>query len=622
MKQYIITLLVVLRVNSIYTQVTEDWVSTDPYYGKNGIRTAVDFTDNVFTLSHIFMGDMYLAKRDVNGNILWSTGYDNTTPSQWEVASDIAIDINGDAIITGYTNTGFGSDWYPVQMVTMKFNGEDGALLWRKTFNTGSAYRGRKVLTDVDGNIYVGGELNAWMIDHNEVGNMMVKKYDPDGNEIWTVTTNETGSAMYGPLHALKFDSEGNIIIAGASSTAFKSNIAKITAAGVVLWSKSFDSYGFSDVSVDPTNNIFALYTYSFGTPPINMNPAVKKFSSTGTELWSHDYDFGSAEIGRQIICDNIGGAFITGYGSQLTGMPYVDWITFRINAAGNKSWDQRYNEHANNDEWPRMMVKDAADNIYITGQGGPWPGYFWTSLTQMITVKYQSDGTEEWVALHTEFSSVGEALCLASDNSIYATGQGYAVTIHYTQEPPILCEPPVGLFTNNITTIKARLNWTLVPGAVQYEVWYKKTAAASWKKKFVPGINNKLNLKNLVCNTNYVWKIRTICDTAGVDLVSEFSPDQFFTTLVCRDADFAMNENNSILIYPNPAIAQITINTGDVLISDVIITDLAGRIIKSSQIDQSGTVRIPVNEIPSGTYMIHIQTTEEIINQQIIIAK
>jgi hypothetical protein len=266
------------------------------------------------------------------------------------------------------------------------------------------------------------------------------------------------------------------------------------------------------------------------------------------------------------------------------------------------------------------MMVKDAADNIYVVGQGGPWPGYFWLSLTQMVTVKYTADGVEEWIALHDYYTNIGTAICLASDNSIYAVGQMYATTIHYTQVTPLLCETPTGLFTNNITTIKAKLNWVVEPGAYQYEVWYKKTTAATWKKKFVAGINNKLNLKNLKCNTNYTWKIRTICDTVGVDLVSAFSADQFFTTLACREENYVMEDN--ISVYPNPAFDQIHINSGDRIISNLKIIDLTGKIVQTEFINNSGSITIDVSNLPAGTYIMSIQTPDEIINQQIIIIK
>ncbi|MFN0275211.1 MAG: hypothetical protein ACKVPJ_05675, partial [Chitinophagales bacterium] len=508
MKRLIVLIGYIITLSS-YAQVTEDWVSPDSYYGKNGIMVAVDASDNVFTLSDIFNGDIYLTKRAADGTILWSTGYDNTTSSQWEVASWVCIDGNGDAIVTGFTNTGFGSEWYPVQMVTMKFNGSDGVLEWRVTESTGSAHRGRVCAVDAENNIYVSGDMNAFRTSYSDTGNQVLIKYAPDGTQIWKATTDEEGNSMPGPSVAMKFDSEGNIIIIGSPPFSYSQTTVKFSPDGICLWHVSFDGYGGPDIAIDASDNIYILGSMYV----TDIDIVVRKVDSDGALLWENTYDFGSANLSRRIVCDSEGNAIICGYGSQLTGMPYVDWLVFKINSSGTELWEHRYNEHANNDEWPLDIKIDNADNVYIIGQGGPWPGYFWTSLTQMVTVKYNPDGTNEWVALHTTYASVGQSLCLASDNSIYAVGQGNAVTIHYTQETPPVCDTPTDLFANNITINKARLNWTLVPGAFQYEVWYKKSTASAWKKKIVPATSNKLNIKNLLCNTNYVWQIRTICD-------------------------------------------------------------------------------------------------------------
>ena len=611
MKKILFITTLALSSLTIKTQVTEDWVSQDDYYGKDGIMVVVDADDNAFTLSDIFNGDIYLTKRSTDGTILWAVTYDNTTPSQWEVASCVAIDINGDAIVTGYTNTGFGTDWYPVQVVTMKFNGEDGALLWRRTYNTGSAYRGRKVLTDAAGNIYVGGDVNAWMIYHGEVGNMMLKKYDTDGNEIWSIIANDLGNPIPGTLNNLEFDAAGNIVIASYGST-----MAKISPSGNIIWYLSGIENGIVDIDLDPSGNIFVLSHGSFGVIPfISTDFTVKKYNSSGTLIWSQHYDFGNEEFGRQIECDNSGGAYIIGYGDL-----YFDWITFKINSTGILQWSQIYDEHTGNDEIPKMMVKDDDDNIYVTGQGGPWPGYFWTSLTQMVTIKYTPDGVAEWTALHDYYTNVGTAICLASDNSIYAVAQMYATTIHYTQVLPTICETPVGLFTNNITTTKARLNWTVDPDAFQYEVWYKKTTAAVWKKKFVPGINNKLNLKNLQCNKNYEWQIRTICDTVGVDIVSDFSAVQNFTTLICRDESIVMEDN--ISIYPNPAVDVLNIYSDENPFKSITILDLSGKVLLIIENTVSGTQTIDVSNLTPGMYLIRLETDENIINDQFIISK
>ncbi len=611
MKQFTSLLFISLLTSPLFSQVTEDWSSQDDYYGKDGIMVAVDAADNAFTVSDIFNGDIYLTKRSIDGTILWQTGYDNTTPSQWEQAGWVTIDINGDAIVTGFTNTGFGTDWYPVQMVTMKFNGEDGTLLWRVTYNTGSAYRGRIVLTDSEGNIYVGGELMAFMVAHSEVGNMMVKKYDTNGNEIWSVTENEFGDAMPGPLKTMKFDNEGNIIISG-----YHSSMAKINPAGSVEWSTIAVGGGVTDFSIDPSNNIFTLYQAPFGTPFSTYDFVAKVFSPDGIVLWTQHYDFGGEEFATQIECDNSGGAFITGYSGN---GGYFDWVTFKIGITGSIQWSQFYDAHTGNDEFPKMMVKDNDDNIYITGQGGPWPGYFWTSLTQMVTIKYSTDGVEEWVALHDLYTNVGTAICLASDNSIYAIAQMYATTIHYTQAEPIICVVPTGLFTNNITTIKARFNWTVVPGAFQYEVWYKKASGGGWKKKFVPGIMNKLNAKNLTCNTSYIWKMRTVCDTVGIDAKSDFSADQMFTTLACRE-ESVMEAN--ISIYPNPASNMITVSTGDQLITQIEIFDLSGKLVMKIDGIQNTEFSIDLTNLPTGQFILRLRTEEQSINRQIIISR
>ncbi|MFI5172866.1 MAG: T9SS type A sorting domain-containing protein, partial [Chitinophagales bacterium] len=418
-------------------------------------------------------------------------------------------------------------------------------------------------------------------------------------------------------------DNEGNLIIVGTNPQGSDVSAAKIDVDGNVLWSTSFDGFGTSDISTDEAGNTFILYSYSFGLPVPSTDIAVRKISPTGTELWLHNYNLGggsAAELGRQIECDVTGNLFISGYGTQLTGMPYVDFLTFKIDGSGNILWDIRYNEHANNDEWPWMMVKDIDDNIYITGSGGPYPGGATLSAQQMITIKYDTNGNEQWIALHNEFSATGKAICLASDNSLFVAGQGSAVTIHYTQTTPTVCNTPMGLFSNNIATTKARLNWAIEPGAFQYEVWYKKTAAAGWKKKFVPGINNKLNLKTLTCNTNYVWKIRTVCDTAGVDLVSDFSSDQFFTTMACREENTEMMSD--VLIYPNPAVDFININIEGLEISEIRMTDMSGKLIFTQQDLVGKELTINLNDVPAGIYFLSFRSNNEVMNKQIIVSK
>ena len=72
MKKILFIAALSLSTIAINAQVTEDWVSQDDYYGKDGIMVVVDEADNAFTLSDIFYGDIYLTKRSPDGTILWA----------------------------------------------------------------------------------------------------------------------------------------------------------------------------------------------------------------------------------------------------------------------------------------------------------------------------------------------------------------------------------------------------------------------------------------------------------------------------------------------------------------------------------------------------------------------
>ena len=59
MKKILFIAALSLSTITINAQVTEDWVSQDDYYGKDGIMVVVDEADNAFTLSDIFYCLLY-----------------------------------------------------------------------------------------------------------------------------------------------------------------------------------------------------------------------------------------------------------------------------------------------------------------------------------------------------------------------------------------------------------------------------------------------------------------------------------------------------------------------------------------------------------------------------------
>ena len=587
MKTILITLLLIPFIG--ISQITLDW---EEFTG--GVSLSTDETDNIYTVSWDYnpAGDIYLTKHDAAGNFLWTVSYDNTDNTRHEVATWVETDHENNILVSGTIRSGYAS---PVNAasVLMKFD-PSGTLLWRVVYETtfDGSYT-KKILIDADNNIYVLG------LGFGDVGQVTkVKKFDSNGIALWSYF-NEAGIGA--PMN-FKFTPDNNILIIGRGIIGSINGYAKIDLAGNEIWSYAgVNSLTIGDAAGDSDGN-----TYIINGEYIVVGiqgSIITKLSPSGSVIWTSTNDITATKV--EVGSDNnpivagfpsVGGAGVAMIKYNNTGTPI--WIN--MDADGPGAALLLHN----------IMKLDAANNAYFAAG----------TLFQQAVCKVNSDGSNAWLALASGGYNVD--FDFGNDYSIYMLS-GLSIA-HFIQEPIITCDPPAGLFTNNISTTKARLNWTIEPGAVQYEVWYKKTTAAVWKKKFVPGINNKLNLKNLQCNKNYEWQIRTICDTVGTDLVSAFSPVQNFTTAVCRE-EISENANAEMLLYPNPAINSITIILPESGMFHYNIVSATGQPVFDQEfnIDLKGeSITIDVKNLPAGIYFIDVHNDQIRYTDQLLIQK
>jgi hypothetical protein len=106
---------------------SNDWASA----------VAVDSSGNVVVTGSSCNGsndDYYTAKyAAANGALLWEKRY-NGPGNASDGASAVAVDANGNVVVTGYSSNGTNSDYY-----TAKYAAADGTLLWEKRYLNGSA---------------------------------------------------------------------------------------------------------------------------------------------------------------------------------------------------------------------------------------------------------------------------------------------------------------------------------------------------------------------------------------------------------------------------------------------------------------------------------------------------
>lgn len=578
MKNVLFTFLLVPF--SMLAQPVVEWSN---YPG--GVSVATDALNNIYSTYGVYNpgGDIFVAKRDAAGNVLWEVKYENIDNTRHELATWIGVDNNNDILVSGNIRSGYAS---PVNAasVLMKF-GPDGSLIWRTVYDgTWDGSSTRKFVIDTDNNIYVLG-LSPSVCE--------VRKINSAGDSVWSYLDSDGIGA---PLN-IKLTPDNHLLISGRWYYGSGGGFSKIDLNGNKIWSKS----NFSLTAGDPAGDIFGNTYITEGQYDFDYGSFLTKLSPTGDIIWQEENTMSAFRI--EVGTDNY--PIISGFPSSGT----VGAAFMKYDSDGNVLWE---NMDADGPGVGLMlhskMILDADNNAYLGS--GIYP-------SSMNVCKIMADGSFGWV-VGIVWSSYASDITLGPDNNVYVAGGTIA---KIAQEPPVpVCAIPEGLFSNNITSTSARLNWTLIPDVYQYEVWYKKTTAATWKKKFVLGTKNKLVIKSLQSSKEYVWKIRTICDTIGPDLISDFSVDQFFTTLPMKEGDAI--SDNQLLLYPNPVRDQLHVNYS--LLDNeqsfrINIFDSQGKLVHSYEAKGNNPLSINLSLLPSGFYHLQFMTDDLILTETFI---
>ncbi|MBL7930119.1 MAG: T9SS type A sorting domain-containing protein [Bacteroidia bacterium] len=556
-------------------QVTVEWVDYS-----QGVGIATDNSNNVYTAYYDYnpAGDIYLTKRNSAGVVQWTAKYDQTDNSKWEKATWVQSDQQGNIIVSGTLMSGY-SNPVNAASIVMKFS-PAGTLLWRVVYeNSFDGSYTQKCLIDKANNIYVLGMGSG-------PGGFVtkVKKFDSNGNSLWNYFDN----AGIGAAQNFKFTPDSNLVIVSRSIFGSINGYAKIDRNGNNIWSfAGVNSLTAGDISGDALGNTFLVHgIYQSGV----TGSTLKKLSPNGALLWSKDFTNLSA---FRVETGSDNNPVMSGY--PVPGSGGAAFL--KTDPNGNQLWfnadaDSIYNflSHA-------MMRTDAQNNIYLAAG----------IMTNMGMCKVNSNGTNAWaIVFGTGYS---QAFTLGTDNHVYVTGGATAKLVQ--PSPPVSCNLPVNLSVSNITATSARVNWTAIPGVIRYHVFYKKSNETTWTKKYINGSKSFTVLNNLECGRQYKWKIRTLCDTVGPDIISAFSPVQSFNTLSCRLADDSQNAQAAydFQVYPNPVHDILKVRSSDLSdeTAEVHIYNLMGIHIYSGIIYSNREFAVDVSALQSGVYQLKI---------------
>lgn len=371
------------------------------------------------TLTSVGNKDLYIIKKDPNGNVIWAKRYGGTAE---DVGIGITLDKTGNLIISGRFAQTMSMGTYSLSSnggfdVFIAKLDNNGNTIWAKSFggpNSSEWETGNDVTTDTLNNIYVTGHFYSNVtlapgINLTAVGakaDMFVLKMDASGNYLWAKKGgSSTGGYDLDEGVTIKMSHDQNSVVIGGTfrgvkfiygtDTIVNYDVAASDSYLISLnpndGSKQFirgirgNAYtNIKDIDVDDSGNI---YVTGYCESVIFIEPATQitttagayrifvfKYDPNGIFLWSTcigntTYDHESTSIlinhhNKILICGH--------YGNHVVSGPFL------INGSGmflatldtNKTAIDLIKATTALGSYTqiRAMAIDTADNVYFTG--------------------------------------------------------------------------------------------------------------------------------------------------------------------------------------------------------------------------------------------------------------
>jgi len=322
-------------------------------------------------------GDIFISLHDSNGNILDELGY---STAEEDVAFDIIKTNEGKYVFTGWR----GGDKGTLLVGEYSFNDSSKNLeLTQPIYTSGGEYieRGYSIKQANDGNYIVAGQTNSF-------GN-------PDNPDMWLLKLNKSdlsdelinntfGSSTLSEIaYSVCVTNDGNYTLAGSRNTS-KTDIVKIKANNTnktswnqkVIWCNNDTGWSNADVAVDiietEPDYDFLIVGYSnwSSSPKNKQHLFIQKTNSAGSKLWSATYS--NNETGKLFnngySADQTrdGGYIITGYTGTDNDYLYDssrDLILIKLDSDGIEEWNRTFDISGQQEG---RCIKQTTDGGYI----------------------------------------------------------------------------------------------------------------------------------------------------------------------------------------------------------------------------------------------------------------
>jgi hypothetical protein len=302
---------------------------------------------------------------------------------------------------------------------------------------------GGAVVADALGNVYVTGRSH---VDSEGDDDFVTIKYNSDGDELWTAMhdwgPDDTGGLFIG------LDEDGNVYVGGGVvwPDNYDYYVIKYDKEGVEQWTYRYNCVPdgweeLRDMAVDAAGNVYLTGT-SDGGPETHYDCATVKLDTDGSALWVSRFNgpASESEVAQSIAVDDSGDVFVTAL-SRRTEAGSLDYATIKYDPEGGQQWIAWMDGlDYDPDLDVAALAVDDAGYVYVAGGSGP------AHEEDFFTVKYGTDGTEIWtvdydgpagdsdVALAVDVDEAG-SVYVCGIETVVADSEFQYVTIKYDNE-------------------------------------------------------------------------------------------------------------------------------------------------------------------------------------------
>ncbi len=443
-------------------------------------------------------------------------------------------------------------------------------VIWNKSIPGGIHQNAKALAVDPEGNpfvTYYGG------------GGATIKKYDPNGNSIWTKTIYADPTFGFGSLQprSIECDNLGNVFIGGdfqaevllfdndtvfrIENTTYQSNdfIAKYNMNGNVEWAKNLGALKNSvcDFQLTCDQNNAVLVTTGMkndtlifaGDTIVNSYSGVyqmllAKFDDQGNEVWAKTGKAaapGSGSYGTSVTSDFNNNIYVGGTFEGLTTLSNQwswggDAFLVKYDELGNFIWAETFGGSGSDD--CKSVAVDSDENVFLTGfYPGPTLNLGDTTITNsswnssnIYLVKFDSLGNRKWVeCFGGEFTDQPRHMTIDNNDNLYLTGffQSDSIIVandilinlgDHSREVFIIKMNPSNSTIVNVNEI-GKTDYTLFPNPIEDDLNF--VLGANVSNGVVTIIDSKGNVvseENRISGGNF--KIRTSTLQKGAYLV------------------------------------------------------------------------------------------------------